>query len=273
MREMMLQLARYLKASPIRNFTPRFIKKIYWRLATSSSIYPIMDLRMYLPPDDRVGERGLQFLLEQYEPAVMELLSRQLREGMTFCDVGANIGIFSLVAARRVGPKGHVVAIEPVPGNGAILRKNIALNHFSNIDVIEKAVHDQLAEVKMFLSNARGCESIFPAPLMATGRVVTVDAVRLDSIPQLCNVDVLKVDAEGAEIAVLQSLGKIRPTDVIVEYNQERQAAAGLSGSQFLRRLRDLGYTDIRNLDDPLAGVEAIENGTVSSINLHLRPR
>ncbi len=55
------------------------------------------------------------FILGNHEPEVQELLESVLRPGMTYYDVGANVGFFAIIAARLVGPSGHVVCFEPLP--------------------------------------------------------------------------------------------------------------------------------------------------------------
>src|ERR1017187_7387482 len=72
-------------------------------------------------------------LHDQYEPETKILLSNIIRPGMTFLDVGAHVGHYTLLAARLVGPTGHVYAFEPEPENYAILTKNIALNGYTNV--------------------------------------------------------------------------------------------------------------------------------------------
>ena len=69
-------------------------------------------------------------------------LTKALKPGSVFVDVGAAIGFFSLLAARIVGPQGAVVAFEPFPENATRLRKNALLNHFANLEVNQAAVAD-----------------------------------------------------------------------------------------------------------------------------------
>src|SRR6185312_15602233 len=73
-----------------------------------------------------------------WEPDISRLIASCLQPGDTFIDIGANIGYFSLMAAKLVGPAGQVYAIEPWPPTLKILRHNIQLNGFRNIQVIDR---------------------------------------------------------------------------------------------------------------------------------------
>ena len=70
--------------------------------------------------------RGLP---EWYEPAVWRRFMAQVRQGDTVADVGAFLGVYAIAAAKRVGPRGSVVALEPDPANFKWLRRHVALNH------------------------------------------------------------------------------------------------------------------------------------------------
>lgn len=83
---------------------------------------------------------GRTYFEGEVEPTVQEVLQQYLRPGMTFYDIGANIGFFSLLAARLVGQKGRVIAFEADPETASRLRGNVEKNAFDWITVEEKAV-------------------------------------------------------------------------------------------------------------------------------------
>jgi hypothetical protein len=95
-------------------------------------------VRMYAKPSDQV-ERSL-YLYSSYEFGTLSQFARLLRDGGVMVDIGAHVGLYSLVAARRVGRDGFVVAVEPNPNNLVRLRRNIALNAFTNIRVVDAAL-------------------------------------------------------------------------------------------------------------------------------------
>jgi FkbM family methyltransferase len=153
----------------------------------------------------RGERRAIAWLTGKVEPEVQELLARLLRPGATFVDVGAGIGFFTVLAARRVGPSGSVVAFEPSPRHAASVRANAALNGLRNVLVVERALSD--APRRAFLTD----------PDAPTGALADreqpgahpVEATSLDAFlqerPELAP-HVVKVDVEGHEDAVVRGM-------------------------------------------------------------------
>lgn len=251
----------------LRPIVPGPLENLYRRALDLPPVFRILGSWVYVPP----CEQYLRQLGGTYEPPVVAVLSKLLTKGLTFCDVGANIGVLTLYAARLVGPRGLVIAIEPVPENVDILRRNVAMNGYQNVMVLQSAAGRDEGVVTIHLSGALACHSLFVGPPSATGRTLAVQALRLDSLPEMRHVSVLKIDVEGAELLVLNGLGALRPTNVVLEYNTERQQAAGISGARFIEELHALGYRKISDLDDPDEGLERISRGDSLSHNLHLR--
>jgi FkbM family methyltransferase len=132
---------------------------------------------------------------------------------MTFYDVGANIGFFSLMAARIVGPKGRVVSFEADPENAARLRENLVRNKLTHARVEEKAVWSEsgtviFERVDPGTSPDRGLGHISTNDSAAGA--ITVEAVSLDQYTTAHPPpDFLKCDVEGAEVAVFQGATKL----------------------------------------------------------------
>jgi len=147
------------------------------------------------------------------EPEVQKALIEHLRSGMTFYDVGANIGFFSLLAARLVGSQGCVISFEADPEIAARLRENLARNQFAHARVEEKAVWSEsstvsFARVDPNTSPDRGLGHV-AANGSASG-TITVEAVSLDQyIASHPAPDFLKCDVEGAELAVFQGAANL----------------------------------------------------------------
>lgn len=182
------------------------------------------------------------------EPAVQSALERHLRPGMTFYDIGANIGLFSLLAARIVGAEGTVLAFEADPEVAERLRGNVEHNHFANISVEQKAVWSETATVWFARSDPK------VSPDLGLGHVVTsgldgsipLRAVSLDDFFQTSRPpDFLKCDVEGAEVAVFrgaqQLLKKNRPI-LLFEIHSE------VNRHILLKEFAALGY-DCESLD------------------------
>lgn len=144
------------------------------------------------------------------ETPIQNALAKHLKPGGTFFDIGANVGFFSLLAARLVGPSGRIVAFEPVPANAAAIRRNAALNNFQHITAIETAVGDSTGEIELVLTRHPGGASIIqdtPSPDI-TGRT-RVPLARIDDLHAQGRIpapNLVKIDVEGAEPAVLRGM-------------------------------------------------------------------
>ena len=133
-------------------------------------------------------------------------------EGDTVVDVGAHIGLYTLIAAKKVGPSGKVIAIEPDPENFKILKKNILLNLLMNVEALQCAVYSTKEKVKLFLPEIEGGRTIFNTVMQDRARTSTenfieVEANTLDNILESINiteVNWIKIDVEGAELEVLK---------------------------------------------------------------------
>ena len=148
------------------------------------------------------------------ETPVQKALANCLRPGDIFYDIGANIGFFSVIAAKLVGPSGHVYAFEPVPQNAAGVQRNATLNQFRNITVFEKAVSSSTGTGKLLLAVHPG-----GAMLATTDGAITtdfnesilVDLVSIDALiaeQALPPPTVVKIDVEGAELEVLRGMSR-----------------------------------------------------------------
>ncbi len=161
------------------------------------------------------------------EPEVQAALQQHLRPGMTFYDVGANIGFFSLLGARLVGKEGRVVAFEADPEVAARLREHVARNALGWITVEEKAVWSEprmvhFARIDPAASPDRGLGHVVSG---SAGDTIQASAVSLDNYSETKPApDFLKCDVEGAEVEVFrgaqQLLKKKRP-GIICEMHSE----------------------------------------------------
>jgi FkbM family methyltransferase len=244
---------------------PQPLRQHLWQLAVSREVFTVWGSRLHVPP----SARNRSVVMDQYEPEVARKLIEILQPGMTVCDIGANIGFLTLLAARLVGPAGRVYAFEPVPDNFRILQQNIARNGHKNVTTFQKAVSEHNGVARIHISDFCGCHSLLPNPAQDSGRTIEVEMVRLDSLPDLRHVDLIKIDTEGTELSVLRSFGSTRPTHILLECNSWRLTESGMTGRQFLEELRSLGFLHLENLEEPAAGLQKIEDGYEGSWNLY----
>ena len=145
-----------------------------------------------------------------YEPHLVALLERLTPPGGTVLDVGANVGLIAVPLARRLAPtNGRVIAVEPIPENADRIERSAALNGLE-LTVHRVALGDRHQHVRMRREDGWGAttgnavlEQV--ASVIPTGVDHDVEMLTLDELaPELGPVDVIKIDAEGADILILQ---------------------------------------------------------------------
>jgi FkbM family methyltransferase len=153
------------------------------------------------------------WLTGRWEPVITECFRRLLGPGDTFVDVGANIGYYSLLAARIVGQTGRVYAIEGSPTICTMLRRNIELNHATNVEIVHAiaASHDGEQELWLAPETERGhsttVETLARASGMSSeGRIRCAPLTSIVTASRLLNARLIKIDVEGAERAVLEPI-------------------------------------------------------------------
>lgn len=193
----------------------------------------------------------LELLSRKYEQGTRRLVESKLTNGMTVVDVGAHAGYYALLFARCVGSNGKVYAFEPEPDNYALLKDNIALNGYTNIEAIPKAVSNRSGTLDLFVSSqGNDRHSIFANPNTAVQEQVRqVPTVSLDDLLASKNwprVDLVKMDVEGAEILVLEGMSEtIRHSPglrVLAEFAPEAMRWGGREPIDLLTCLNKLGF-------------------------------
>lgn len=183
-----------------------------------------------------------------HDREVSRWLVTYIRPGDTVVDVGANIGYFTVQAARRAGDTGRVIAFEPMPGNISLLRHNLELNDVRTVTLETAAVTAKMGPVSMYASTVGNARHSILHNADA-GESVEVNGTTLDEWAATANVgwiDVLKIDVEGAELDVLdgaeETVANHRPV-LIVEYWPQGLRRSGYDPGSLLTRLADLDYT------------------------------
>lgn len=185
---------------------------------------------LWLKLDPRTG---YDYWSGDVEKQVQRALQEHLRPGMVVYDIGANIGFFTLVAARLVGENGKVFSFDAEPVAVQRLRENVARNGFRNITVVESAVWSKTGPITFLRADPsqspdRGLGKV-ASPAQTAGSC-TVSAVSLDDFVQTAPApNVIKCDVEGAEVEVFRSatgpLDKHRPVVICETHSAENMLA------------------------------------------------
>ena len=201
---------------------------------------------LYVEPHDRaVGARLRRRGV--WAAAETALCKREIKPGMHVLDVGANIGYFTLLFARLVGPNGHVHAFEPEPRNFELLQRNIARNGYTNVTAVPKAVSRTSGSQRLYKSpNNLGDHRL--AHGTAGRDSIDVSVIALDEFLQdEARVDFIKLDIQGAECAAVQGARQLitrsAPLCLITEFWPAGMRAFGDDPEQYLQELSALGFS------------------------------
>jgi FkbM family methyltransferase len=178
------------------------------------------------------------------------MVGKLLREGDHFVDVGANIGIVTLIASRAVGDSGMIYAVEALPSTKHALEANIRLNELKNVRVVPFALLDQVRDVEFFASvdgniggSSMSRDGSKGEPVIVEGR--TFDVLMADATIERC--DVMKIDIEGAEILALKGMTTLftrnRPRAVMIEISERLLAQFDSNPREIINFFIERGYS------------------------------
>jgi len=208
--------------------------------------------------------RRLAFL-GLYESGTAGLFKKLLKEGMTFIDLGAHRGYYTLLASKLVGEKGRVFAFEPAPENFTLLSRN--LKGMGNVTLVPKAVSNNSGIARFFLSP----DDSVTHSLYEVGdnwQSIEVEVTSLDEFfkDNDSKLDFIKMDIEGAEISALEGMAELIKKNenlkIITEFRPELLETSGASSSGFLKKLTEYGFKLYLINDDK----ETIEPVTIDDI-------
>jgi FkbM family methyltransferase len=186
-----------------------------------------------------------------YDLPTVRVIQELLKPGMTFVDVGAHVGQFSLLGSGLVGMEGTVHSFEPEPQTFEFLQHNVVINGLRNVHPIRCALGESSKSVQLYVARPDNLgQTSLRQPNNFSGVQVKVQCRTLDDYAEEHGIDrinLLKIDVEGAELDVLLGargvLSRNPKPHILIEFWEEFQQAYGASCAQLEEFLRGCGYS------------------------------
>lgn len=207
--------------------------------------------RICLNLDDYISydlfTKGVYGMESNLEPIIKNLL----KEGMTFFDIGAHMGYYTLQAAAHVGDEGQVHAFEPVSSTFEHLKKNISLNGFTHVFANRYIVHEQNGRKEIFIGDIKntGSSTVVKKLDSVDQKVEKVDCIAVDqyvSQKGLLQVNLAKIDVEGNELSVLKGMRKLlqeqKDLSLIIEIHDSLLLSQGIKPVEIYNLLKEYGF-------------------------------
>ena len=206
--------------------------------------------KMFLHPNDafRLSIYGIHGTHD------FKIIKNNVKDGDNVIDLGANIGYFTLILAKLVGPTGKVFAFEPDPRNLALLKKNVEYNNYKNVIIVPKAVSNVNDKCTLYTGQKTfGQNKIYKPKKTKTQKFIPIDSetVRLDDFFKTNNllnkISFIKMDIEGAEFLALSGMKEILKLNKNIKIFTEAEISyledAGSSYDQFIDLLTENDFT------------------------------
>jgi FkbM family methyltransferase len=200
------------------------------------------------PRLQRYCKSGIEFELASF-PEEQDSIDDYFRwytpsPGDIVFDVGAHCGVSSFEFSRRVGPSGHVFAMEPDPINFALLQRNIQRHNLTNVTALQIAMSDSNGKDFFNSEGTIGSGLVFVFDRPTTGKCIEVETATLEELchrygrPAFC-----KIDIEGAEIKVLrQAVGFIHQNPMHLVLDTHHFVRGQQTTAETENLLRQAGY-------------------------------
>lgn len=183
-----------------------------------------------------------------FEEQIAAAISKVVRPGMTFVDIGANIGQHTCIGAELVGADGRVIAIEPQASVREKLKANISANGYSNVTVVPYAIGRVAHSARLYhlYSSNDGAATLDPVEGAESEEVKVVPMQDVAEQFGIAKADVVKIDVEGAEYDVLCGaeafFDKNPPAAMFIECMDEYLQRFGHRSTDVIKWLHDRNY-------------------------------
>jgi FkbM family methyltransferase len=235
----------------------------------------IQGCKMYL----NVGDVGIStelFIKGWHERTSTQIFKELLKPEMNILDIGANIGYYVLLEAKRV-LNGIVYAVEPDPYNFLILNQNIRINGLNNVKTFNIAISDKEDLAKFYLSKRSNLHSLINYGHSI--KEIIVKTVTLDEFLKDKEVNFIRMDVEGAEYEILKGAHKTLEREdlkLFIEFHPNLLKIRAISISDLLKKLEEFGFNpmfivlkDTEKVFKDITLKEALKNPLITSYPFH----
>ena len=215
-----------------------------------NSLYSQHGLVRVINGEEKLRVRPVhRYAHEDYEPTVFAHLKRNVKPGSVVLDIGAHVGLFTILLVRWAGPTGHVYAFEPTPETRAALEDHLVLNDVADhVTLIPMAVSDMTGTAMFYAATSSPENTLSSAHTrLSTAEAIEVPLTTIDDFCTKRNVvpTLIKIDIEGFELHALrgakETLAQHRPA-VLIELHPMNWPEIGESPATAAAILAQLGY-------------------------------
>ena len=250
-------IRQYLHRSPIRGGKSHLFNLFRERIIRDGPVVCRFDgdLRIRADLGDWLQRQIFMYGVYRVEEKHREMMLGRIREGSTILDIGAHIGYYTLLFAKRAGAGGRVIAFEPSTATYEKLLENISLNDFDNISTVKAAASNRsgTATINLAAGYNTGSTSLhFDSGAVGTEQVDTIAIDEYLSRHAIDDVNVVKIDVEGHELQVLEGMRATlaepanQAPEIFVEVNEKTLESAGTPVEAIFDELAATGYQAYR---------------------------
>lgn len=250
-------IKQYLSKSPVRGGKSRLFRLFREQVTRDGPVVCRFDgnLRILADLDDWLQRQIFMYGVYRVEEKHRDIMLSRVREGATILDVGAHIGYYTLLFAKRIGKGGRVYAFEPSTKTSERLVYNISLNDLANIVTVKAAASDQVGRATINLadgSNTGSTSLHFDSGAVGIEEIETITIDGYLEQQGIDAVDLIKIDVEGHELRVLQGMRRTlkapadKAPELFVEVNEKTLQSAGTPMQAIFDELAAAGYNAYR---------------------------
>jgi FkbM family methyltransferase len=206
-------------------------------------VQTIHGLKYFIDPNDEIMAPQL-VVYRQWEPDLSRYISSSVTPDTVFVDVGANFGYFTCLAASKIGSNGggRVISIEPNPAMQRLLKKNIRINwSMGKVEIHDCAITERTGYVDFCVPSGRAANASVATLSSSEEGHFIVPSKSLDELILHDKVDLMKIDVEGFETAVLRGgrgvIGRSNDIQIVLEWSVAQMKSAGFGVDELLQLL------------------------------------